>query len=159
MKDECGQRVASPEAYAAVLRSVALTVSGDREGALLALDRVDDVEHLRHAAVSVLAGVMSGETSRARFDELRAAVLGLAQQVGTADALVTGYLEVVAAAEALAADDQDRADAILNGSEFPVFDAAHAAATFTGQAILGWLGAQRAQQFLTVLRREYGVEP
>lgn len=144
-------------ALSIIISAAQLIASNDRDGAALLLTEADvPSRSLADAALSVFSGVMAGDHAAERFAELRADVHRIAAKVGASDGRVILSLETIAAAQGITEDKPDRAQAILDGSEFSAVTIANAAVTFCGQAIASWMG-ERAPQFFSVLRREYGV--
>lgn len=131
---------------------------GDTAAALdLLRDSEEDHADLQHAALSILAYVLGGAGAPERFAELRSQVHHLALQRGAQDRQVVLNLEVVAAAEALAQGDPDRADVIVAGSGFASIDVAWCATCLLGQCVSGWLGIDRLAGFWGDLRCHYGI--
>ena len=129
---------------------------GDTAAALELLRGGENHTALRRAALAVMAHVLSGDGAPERFAELRARVHHLALQHGARDRQVVLSLEVIAAAEALAYGDVERADVIVTGSVFTAIDYAWCAISLTGQCVRGWVGGDGLTQFWAGLRRHYG---
>ncbi|MGA5540791.1 hypothetical protein ACPCIR_02980 [Mycobacterium sp. NPDC051198] len=130
---------------------------GDTAAALELLRGAEHHAELQHAALSILAYVLGGDGAPERFAELRSQVHHLALQRGAQNRQVVLNLEVVAAAEALAQGDPDRADVIVAGSEFAGIDVAWCATCLLGQCVCGWLGTDRLAEFWGDLRCHYGI--
>ncbi|MGP4058978.1 hypothetical protein ACTWP6_29920 [Mycobacterium sp. 4D054] len=145
------------DASALVIDAAQLVAMQDTTAALSLLHTTDaDHRHLQHAALAVLAFVLSGEGAPERFAELRAQVQELALQHGADDRQVILNLEVVSTVQALTEGDTERADMIISGSVFSPMNFAWCAVCLTGQCVRGWLGDDHAA-FWPGLRRHYGI--
>ncbi|KHO21821.1 hypothetical protein [Mycolicibacterium setense] len=143
--------------YSLVVDCGQLVSLGDTAAALELLRGAENHADLQHATLAVMAFVLSGNGAPERFAELRAQVHHLALQHGAQDRQVVLNLETIAATEALAEGDTDRADAILHGSESTALDFAWCAASLTGQCVRGWVGDDCLTPFWHGLRRHYGI--